>query len=203
MMWPTLDAAYVDEFGAVDPDVYLAAGALWPQAERLALTKLRDSAMGVDLMMKAVAAVTRIRLARPGGIGNTHAYLFQTYKHFVLAAQERAVVRHALVAARALAQPAGTEVRWADVDRKILIEQLVGRMDLWTRAVWESLALGCSFQEIGRRLGMSAQSTRNKYRKRVKRLMDTPLERRAWPVSPAIATASRAAYRLSGAKKTS
>ena len=62
--------SFTDEFGEIDRDVYAAADALWPQAERYALQTIRDAAAGQRLLMKACALITRRRNEMAGEIAN-------------------------------------------------------------------------------------------------------------------------------------
>jgi len=169
--WPSIDAAYTDEYGHVDAEVYQTAGQIWPQAEKLALTALRDDAMGFRLMMKAVAIVSRRRAAADTQIDNVGAFLFHVYKNLVLAELKKQNRR------RELEGQWEHEIlpvdRTADaLDRKILIEELVNRMDLWTRRVFDWRMLGYTFEIIGQSLGMDANRVRSAYSKSIARLRE-------------------------------
>ena len=74
---------FADEFGVISPEVYQAAGELWPQAETLVHLKLRDSPTGMRLMLKAAATVSRKRREQPDQIRDLKAYLWTTFKHFI------------------------------------------------------------------------------------------------------------------------
>jgi DNA-directed RNA polymerase specialized sigma24 family protein len=169
--WPPLETGYTDEFGPIDAEAYQVAGHLWRQAESFARSKLGDEANGLRLLLKAAAQVSRLRAQQPDQITNLTAYLQQTYKRLVLAELEKENGHRqreeelARELSSLLCSPS------EELDRKILIQQLVRRMDEWTRQVFEWLALGHSFEEIGRALGRSPHATRNKYHERLKRLM--------------------------------
>jgi ATP/maltotriose-dependent transcriptional regulator MalT len=169
MMWPPLESSYIDEFGPMDPEVYRVAGEIWTSwGETFALRTLRDEHAGMPLMLKSVAEVSRVRAGKINHIGNLKGYLSITYKHLVLERLEkenghRRRDRQMLD----LSLPASSE---ADLDRKILIQQLIRRMDPWTRRVFELLVLGYSNEEIGHALGMQANVVRSKYHKSIMRL---------------------------------
>src|SRR5215475_14706445 len=83
LSWPSLDEGYTDEFGVICPEVYRAAGELWPQAEGFVHSKLRDRPAGMQLMLKATAAVSRKRREQPDQIRDLKAYLWTTFKRLV------------------------------------------------------------------------------------------------------------------------
>ncbi len=167
--WPAIDAAYTDEYGHVDPEVYQAGGQIWPQAERLALVALRDQEVGLRLMLRAVSIVSRRRSTADIQIDNLRSFLFRVYKNLVLAELKKQNRRRDI------------EGQWehefmpvdrtADgLDRKILIEELVSRMDSWTRKVFEWRMVGHKFEVIGQFLGMDANRVRSAYSKSMTRL---------------------------------
>jgi hypothetical protein len=171
-LWPPIDTVYSDECGQVDPEVYSAAGAVWPRAEQLALSVLHDQAAGLGLMVKAVAIVSRRRRAADCCITNLRSYVFQVYKHLVLAELKKQNRRREL------------ETLWEDrivplhqnvddLDRRILLEELCARMDKWTRNVFELRVLGYNFESIGESLGMGANHVRSEFSKRLARLRET------------------------------
>jgi len=169
-IWPPLESAYTDEFGHIEPEVYKAAGSLWSRAERYALSKLGDAATGLRLMIRAVALVSRKHAAPQEPIANLTAYLFQTYKHLVLAELEKENGhRRREAERRAELEPKPSTVP-ADLDRKILLEQITRRMDEWMREVFELLILGYSFEEIGEARGKDAHGIRTKYNKQLHQL---------------------------------
>lgn len=169
-IWPALETAYTDEFGGIDPKVYAAAGRLWGQGERFALSVLGDASNGLRLMLKAAAIVTRRRALADVYITNLPAYLFQTYKHLVLAELEKAN-GHRQRETDKQTEIAALSVSLAeDLDRKILIQQIMQRMDSWMREVFELLMLGHSFEEIGKLRGQNAHALRTRFHKHLNRL---------------------------------
>ena len=128
-LWPNLETGYDDEFGAVDPVVHGAAGDLWSCAEHLACDLLHDSVAGFRLLKQAVAAVSRLDPERRALIRDLPAYLFQTYKRLVLAELQKrnAHSTRQLDDADLLRCPIDAD----RIDRDILIQELVGRMDPW------------------------------------------------------------------------
>ena len=168
-LWPSLEISYVEEFGPIDPRVHDVAADLWPAAKQLALNALGDSAAGYRLLKRAVAAVSAVSSDRRAGIRDLRAYLFQTYKRLVLAELEKLNGHRALdVAAADVTRPASFEAD--NIERHILVAELVHRMDPWTKEVFENLTLGYSFDEIGRALGSNPHVIRNRFRLACRRL---------------------------------
>jgi DNA-directed RNA polymerase specialized sigma24 family protein len=167
---PEIATAYQDEWGIVAPEVYQVVVSLREQAESYARATLGAEDAGRALMAKAAAAVTRALETRQEQITNLEAYLFRTYKRLVLAELEKERARE-----RILAEHAGEDSRnghnvSAEMDQYILIEQLRMRMNQRTRMVFDLLALGHTFEEIGSMLGKSSRAVRNNYYDQVARL---------------------------------
>lgn len=169
--WGILEVAYTDEFGRVAPDVYASAGRLWQKAQSYTAQLLdnNDPARVRTLLIKSAAQVTRARDEKAHQIRELDGYLFQTFKNIVRAELEKANNRLRIEAEANL----GAELRGQveTVERRILLDDLVGRMDEWTRAVYEWLTLGYTFDEIGRQLGLSDKALSNKYHRRLEILM--------------------------------
>ncbi len=169
MNWPLLDAGYTDEFGSVDPEVYHAAGQLWPEAERFACRRIGDGAAGMRLMLKAVAIVSQRRGEMAGDIAHLSAYLNKTYTRLVLAELKQINGRKALEWAHAEElSPASDSTE--EIERKILIEELCRRMDPWTREVFEARILGFGFEMLEQDLGMKANAIRARFSKQIARI---------------------------------
>jgi RNA polymerase sigma factor (sigma-70 family) len=169
--WPTIDFPYVDEFGSISSDVYQAAGELWPSAQRFALMTLHDAPAGIRLMMKAAARVSH-RLDEVGNqeIHDLKGYLFAVFKRMVLSELEKEAGH--LRAASLLEQETSRDAEdLAQIlERKILIDEVVQRMDPQTRRVFELLVLGYTFEEIADRTGVKANVIRSRFSKRINRL---------------------------------
>jgi DNA-directed RNA polymerase specialized sigma24 family protein len=171
-LWPALDTGYQEEFGPVDPDLHRIAGQVWPHARQLAVHLLRDGETGYRLLKRAVASVSALPAEKRRQIRDPAAYLFQTYKRLVLSELEK-------VNGRRVRELENAELLRGEIDdvarieRDILIEELVGRMDAWTREVFESLVLGYTFDEIGAVMGSNPHVVRNRFRLALRRLAAT------------------------------
>ena len=168
--WASAEQAYLDEFGPIERPVYVAAQALWPQVERTALQVLRDAAAGQQLLMKACALVTRKRTSAPDTIANLPAYLYRTWQRLLLAELEKENGHRQRDAARLAAAVENLTRSTAELERRILLQQIIRQMDDWTRRVFEYLTLGFSYEEIAAELGGNGHAIRVKYDRQLKAL---------------------------------
>ena len=162
--WPSLDAAYVDEFGCIDKDIHEAAGEIWHWAAAYALGTLGDEASGQLALKKVCAKITERRAAGAIQIVKLKAYIQTAFKHEVLGQLKR--VRSANVD---LSVEPVTDYD-LDIDQKILVEQILARMNPEDRRVSELLILGYSFEEIAQRDGTQSNVIRSRHSKLLKRI---------------------------------
>jgi DNA-directed RNA polymerase specialized sigma24 family protein len=163
-----LDEAYTDEFGVICPEVYRAAGELWPQAESLAHSKLRDCPAGMRLMLKASAAVSRKIGEQPDQIRDLKAYLWTTFKRLVSDELEK---ENRYQPFELEQHPANNSNGSSEkLNDHILIEEVMAQMDSWTRMVFELRVLGFEFEEIAKMLKSRPNPLRSKFHKEIKKL---------------------------------
>lgn len=162
----TTEASWIDPYGVIAGDVYQVAQQLWPQLERKALQLCGDAQLGQQMLMKACAAVTRAQEQAP--IANLAAYLETTWRRLLLdaIAQEKA---HQQRHEESPASTPSTDTS-AQLEQQILVQELVARMDAWTRTVYEYQVLGHTFEEMSHPLGQSAHVIRTKFSKKLKKL---------------------------------
>ncbi len=165
-VWPPLSNAYADEFGEVQPEVYDAAGELWPQALSFAQDNLGDISMGRQLMFKASALVTRKLIEQPDHISTLKGYLWQTYRRLVLTEKGKSQRLYPLDVEAEGRRGISTN----DPDEEILIQEVRRRMDEWTRLVFELRVIGYDYEEIAQMLGTRANRVRSKFDKQIKKL---------------------------------
>lgn len=168
--WDTLEPAYIDEFGPIARDVYAAAGNLWPSAHAYASRVLLDAdpSRALTLLLKTAAQVTRTRARKFSLIDNLDGYLFQSFTRVVFAELEKDSNRRRFEAqARVDAELNGQA---DNVERRILLSELIGAMDDWTRCVFEWLTLDYTFEEIGRHLGINPKVVRTRFYRNLQRL---------------------------------
>jgi DNA-directed RNA polymerase specialized sigma24 family protein len=167
-----LDTSYVDEFGPINREVYELAATLWPLAVSLIHRTIQDLQTGQNLMIKAVAIVSRKLAEQPEKMTSLHGYLFRTFSRLVSAEFEKETKHGRL----ALAQTqAGEKAERSDSDiyNAILLQEALTRADPWTREVAELHIIGYTFEEIGKKFGMKANYVRAKWFKGVTRLTET------------------------------
>jgi DNA-directed RNA polymerase specialized sigma24 family protein len=171
-VWPPLESGYRDAEGWVDLEVYRTAAALWPFAEQLARNNLHDSMAGQKLMLKAVVNVSSALEVEQKSIRNLKGYLFVTYKRLLLEELNKRRKQEESDA-RELRQSAEAERRGKadDLERKILVQELVQRMDGDMRYVFERLILGYTFEEIAAEQNTPSNILRNRYHRMLKRLV--------------------------------
>ncbi len=164
--------AFADEFGAIDRSVYEAALVLWPRVEQYSLRTLHDAGAGQNLLMKACALVTRKHSASPNAISNLPAYLYQTWQRLVLEELEKRnlhqQIKENVFAETVDANPVSHSV--GELDRRILLQQIIARMDDWTRRVFEYQTLGFTYDEIASELGGNGHAIRVRYDRQIKLL---------------------------------
>lgn len=162
--WPALDDSYVDQFGRIDRDVYEAAGEVWSWAAKFAETTLHDEAEAQVLLLKVCARITEKRAGGDIQIEKLTPYLRTSFKREVLAR---------LKSQRLSSLDPGLELESdsdLDLDRKILFEQILARMDPANRRITELLILGYSFEEIARQDGTQSNVLRSKYSKQLAKI---------------------------------
>jgi hypothetical protein len=170
--FPTIETAYDEEFGRVDPEVYQAAKTLWLHAENLAVKLLHDAPKGLRLMMKAVAKVSRVRENNPAVIHNLNSYLYRAYKNLLLAELEQENNRIQILDRWFREREAVLdENEEAKINKKILINELRLRMDDWTRGVFDLLRLGYKYEELVPQFGSAGNVIRSRFSKKTAQLV--------------------------------
>lgn len=166
----TTELCWTDQYGTIAGEVYEAAACRWPQMESFARQTLGDPHTAQQLLMKACALVTRSLTNEPGRITHLASYLEITWKHLVLAEleKERKQQQHHAKIAQELQRSAADTVQ--QIEQQILVQEIVARMDDWTRTVYEYQVLGHTFEEMSQPLGQSGHIIRTKFGKKLKKL---------------------------------
>jgi DNA-directed RNA polymerase specialized sigma24 family protein len=168
LSWPVLDEGYTDEFGVIHPEVYQAAGELWPQAQILVYSRLSDRPAGIRLMLRAAAAVSRKLQEQPDQIRDLKAYLWTTFKRLISDEVENENRYQPLEPEQHLTN--NHHGQSEALNDQILIEEVMAQMDSWTRMVFELRVLGYQFEEIAQMLKMRPNLLRSKFRKGIQKL---------------------------------
>jgi DNA-directed RNA polymerase specialized sigma24 family protein len=172
--WPPLPSprdGYTDEFGVILPEVYKAVREIWPQTEHFVRSTLGDLAAGQHLMFKAAATVSRQRSQNPDLIKDLNAYLRRAFKRLVLDELEKET-GHRDKLEQARSEQSLFDSPEEDLDRKILIQQLVRLMDDWTREVFLLLAAGYDHEEIAAMRDQQANAIRSRFSKQLKKIRE-------------------------------
>lgn len=173
-IWPPLSTAYQDVFGEIDLDVYNAAGEIWQRGRVFAHATGIDDATAHTAMIQAVAKVSH-RLTQPAPYlqtpGELKAYLFTAFRRCLLDKFTREHPKEVAPAAlEEIADQTDSDGLAAQIERKILLEEIVRHMDSKTRSIYESLILGYSFAEIAEAEGVQSNQLRSMFSKRLKKL---------------------------------
>jgi len=173
-IWPTLLTAYEDVFGEINLDVYNAAGEIWQRGRTFAHATGLDDEIAHTAMIRAVAKVSHrlsqatLNLQTPGEL---KAYLFTAFRHCLLDEFKREHPKEVTpVALEEIADQSGGESLAAQIERKILLEEIVRHMDPKTRFIYERLILGYSFEEIAEAEGTHSNKLRSRFSKRIKKI---------------------------------
>jgi DNA-directed RNA polymerase specialized sigma24 family protein len=164
--WPSLDAPYTDEFGCIDKDIHEAAGEIWHWAAAYAINTLGDEASGQLALKKVCANITEKRATGAIRIVKLNAYIQTAFKHEVLAQLKRKRSVSIDLSSELLADYG------LDIDQKILVEQILARMNPEDRRIAELLILGYSFEEIAKKDGRRSNVIRSRHSKLLKRIKE-------------------------------
>jgi hypothetical protein len=169
--WPTIDSAYRDEYGQIQVEVYMAAGAIWEEVKRFAEIMFQDREMGLRLLLRAAAIVSLKVSDVDTKIAGLKGYLFQTFKNLALDELRKENRRKKIQIERRAELDSLSINITEDVDQKILLEQIVRRMDPWLRRVYEWRCLDYDFDLIAKSLDEQTNAVRSKYSKKLAQLI--------------------------------
>ena len=163
---------YQDEFGAVNAKVLREARNFWHFSRKLALKILGDEARGQVLMMRAVAEVSKKFMAEDSTVEHLPSYLSQTFRRLVFAEAKKNLRHQELeekyfeTLAELFQDDAVSEE--ARVCRRILIKEIVLRMDKWTKTVHRYLELGYKYNDLVPHYGRTANIIRATYSRKLR-----------------------------------
>jgi DNA-directed RNA polymerase specialized sigma24 family protein len=163
---PEISSSYEDEYGEIDITVYLVGNSIWPYAQAFALRITNDEEQARDLMLRAIALVSKRRKANVE-INNIKQYLILVYKRCVFEEAKRAK-RFECCGNDKL--EIVYEQADEELERVILIKELMAKMDVEMTGIFEKLIVGYSFSEIAAETHASPDVLRNKFRRRLERL---------------------------------
>jgi len=158
--WPDLDGTYIDEFGSIDPQIYNAAGELWPRARDYSLKKLRDEQLGQRLLINTVANVTARARKDPEPIKNLKGYIYKSFCQLVLAELEKDQ-KHKEFDRKVI--DSGQGKTRMEIDQIIALREIEQLMAPWAYKFWKLLTLGFTHEEIGKQLGENGDALRQRF----------------------------------------
>ena len=138
--------------------MYNAAGEIWQRGRVFAHARGMDDAITHTAMIRAVAKVSR--------------RLFTSFRRCLL---DEIKNRKSSTVARledleAVADESSSESLAEQIEKKILLEEIVSHMDDRTRFIYERLILGYSFEEIAETLGTKSNVLRSRFSKSMSRI---------------------------------
>ena len=166
--WPPLQEGYEDEFGRIDPEVYQAAGVIWPAAVNFGEFALHDEDLAFNLMMKAAANVSRI-ITTGHKIEYLNAYLLTTFKRLVVHEREKTLPRSYPLSDA----PEAVADVVADLDRKILAREVFARLNDRERSMVQLWMMGYTNAEIGQLIDIDPTTVRKRISRLIPRLKKT------------------------------
>ncbi len=162
-----------------DNELVLAAREVWPRVLAHAKKELNANSPGSDNASMAaqvweqmLRSVSRTRqrntyLRQP--IADLQSYLFLAFVHrfnrALLHEQRRQETIELVSSALDLERiESAQDATWVEeLERAITIRQITGRMDGWTKKVWQAREYGYSWKEIARWLGVTEQQAKMKF----------------------------------------
>ena len=155
--------------------MYNAAGEIWQRGRAFAHARGLDDAITHTAMIRAVAKVSS-RLKRPAPNlqtpGALKRYLFTSFRRCLLdeIKNKKSSTVARLEDLEAVADQSSSESLADQIEKKILLEEIVSHMDDKTRFIYERLILGYSFEEIAETMGTQSNILRSRFSKSVKRI---------------------------------
>lgn len=168
--------SYEDEFGKINIDVLREAELIWSYCRRLSLKILGDENEGQTLLMKAAANVSKKYEFTGTEIKHLRSYLLASFSN-LLFAELKKNERHRELEEKYF----GTLNSFLEGDarseedqicRRILIEEIVSKMDKWTRDVFEYMQLGHKYKDLIPEYGPTENYIRMKFSRNLKKLAE-------------------------------
>lgn len=174
--WESLSQDYKDAYGTLNASVYEAAGLIWPAALTFAKKRDSDASAARGALMASIAGTSKV-ISSGEIIHDLKSYLLKSYKRRL--SRETKDSRPGPYRVESLDE--ATHIKLTDLDipaqieRTILLKEIVGRMDLDTRRIYEMLILGYTYEEIAKTghfksKSMKANALRSRFNKRIKKI---------------------------------
>ena len=161
--WESLSTTFKESYPSVDPESWKVLGELWSQAVVFGKAHHLDES---DVRANLLSALTHIPMARRERIVSLPAYLFTSYKHRVFDLEAK---RQRETQLDEINHELAIDVS-REMETKVLLEEIVVRMDDSLREIYDHLVLGYSYEEMEKRLGARANVLRSRFSKGLKRI---------------------------------
>lgn len=161
--------------------VFEVARSLLPAAEALARRFRLDPDTAREAMMEAAKRVLELQQtergeANPPKVRNLPAYLFTVYRNLMIAELRRQAKELTISDESVMPVVGMTADAVRSVENKILLSEIVQRMNAKSRAIFSYLVLGYSYKEIARRfeedkgIRVTAATLRSEFSKAIARV---------------------------------
>ena len=134
---------------------------------------LIDPAIAATLLEDAAATVSRTinskRYSSQSGVLDLPSYLFRAFIRRVDRAKKRQLIQEAAIVAHSAESPNSTDPK-ADLDLKILIDELLTRSDSVTRDMFYRRIQGFSWKEIGSSYGIADHAAESRFSQAIRKL---------------------------------
>lgn len=163
--WNALTPTFRKSYSLTNESVYNAAGEIWSNALKYALSRNIDEAEAREEMLRAVASVSTQDLEK---IRALPSYIFKSYTHRI---QKLLTKQKHFASLESVNRELSSDVTTAEaMEDHLLLAEIVARMDKEMRTIHEGLILGFSFEEIAKKMGKNSNYLRSKFSKGVKRI---------------------------------
>jgi RNA polymerase sigma factor (sigma-70 family) len=172
----------------IDEELLAAAREAWPRVLAHARRELADKGLGPDKttlaadvwegVLRSVSRTFQRRRDDRTAVSDLQSYLIGIFHHRfnrVLKKERRRLDTIEFVPSTVeLEKLAGArDTQWvSDLEGAITVKQVISHMDEWTRRVWSARQYGYSWKEISRRLGLSEQQTKMRFRRGLEKTRD-------------------------------
>lgn len=163
--WDSLSSTFKKSLSSVRPEIYDVAAELWGQALAMARAHGLDESDARAALMTTVEKVSQVDTEH---IHSLPAYLFRSYERRVFDTLNTRKREASLDSVnRELAVDTSSVKR---LEERVLLEEIVARMDEQMLQVYERLILGYSFEEIAHEQGKKANVLRSMFSKKLRKI---------------------------------
>ena len=167
---------------ATESELSKAARSAWPKAlAHVRQVQSRDPfdddgilvAEVWESVLQSVSKTLDRMNGKRGEIGDLEAYLLGSFYHRLSRALKKEERREEMIHLVASAQELevlgnASHAKQPDIEGSLHAQEILGRMDEWSRTVWIAREYGYTWKQIGRVLGIPGDSVMLRFRRRMK-----------------------------------